>query len=159
LAKIRQLTSLYEIGKALSSTLDADELIRKALQLLKDYLGHSSCGIHFLDREKNELYIKQIIGRESETVKDLRFKVSVRGVVWVAQTGEPLCSGCVARPRYIQGMSGRSGGLPTQVRDQVIGVLNVESHDIAGFDEEDLESWLFASQVSASIENARLLPN
>lgn len=161
LAKIRQLTSLYEIGKALSSTLDTDELIRKALQLLKDYLGHSSCGIYFLDRERNELTIKQIIGRDSETVKDLRFKVGVYGVVgWVAQTGEPLYVPDVSQdPRYIQGLPGvrSEAAFPLKVRDQVIGVLSVESRDIGGFDEEDLKVLAsFASQVSASIENARL---
>jgi GAF domain-containing protein len=123
LAKIRQLTSLYEIGKALSSTLDTDELIRTALQLLRDYLGHSSCGIHFLDRAKDELYIKQIIGRDLETVKDLRFKVGVHGVAgWAAQTGEPLYVRCrktrsirVDRVRF-------EAAFP--LRDQMIGVLS-----------------------------------
>jgi signal transduction histidine kinase/ActR/RegA family two-component response regulator len=161
LAKIKQLTSLHEIGKALSSTLDIDELLQKALELLRDSLGHSRCGILLLDQEKKELYMKQVIGRSLDEVKDIRFRVGVDGIVgWVAQTGEPLYVPDVSKdPRYIPGLpEGRSkASFPLKVRDQVIGVLDVESTEVGGFDEEDLKVLSsFASQVSISIENARL---
>jgi sigma-B regulation protein RsbU (phosphoserine phosphatase) len=39
LEKIKQLTTLYEAGKTLSSTLDLDELLKKALELLRDRFG------------------------------------------------------------------------------------------------------------------------
>src|SRR4030066_600971 len=58
LAKIRQLTTLYEIGKTLSFTLDLDELFKKALELLHGHFGYAACGILLLDRKKNELYVK-----------------------------------------------------------------------------------------------------
>jgi signal transduction histidine kinase/ActR/RegA family two-component response regulator len=46
---------------------------------------------------------------------------------------------------------------PLKIRDQVIGVLNVESHDLMGFDEGDLKVLSsFASQMSISMENAHL---
>ena len=160
-AKIKQLTSLYEIGKALSSTLDVDELLKKSLELLRGFLGHSPCSILLLDRNRNELYIQQIIGRDLEEVKEKRFKVGVDGIVgWAAQTGSPLYVPDVSKePRYIPGVPGvRSEAVfPLKIRDEVIGVLNVESTEMNGFDEEDLKVLSsFASQVSISIENARL---
>jgi len=161
LAKIKQLAILYEVGKALSSTLDLDELLKKALELLREQWGYALCGIFFLDRKKDELYIKQVSGRDFEEVKDMRFRVGVDGIVgWVAKTGEPLYVPDVSKdPRYIRGSpEGKSEAtFPLKVRNQLIGVLDIESSELRGFDEEDLKVLSsFASQVSISIENAQL---
>jgi GAF domain-containing protein/CheY-like chemotaxis protein len=161
LSKIKQLTTLYEIGRTLSSTLDLDELLKKALELLREQWSYALCGIFFLDRGKNELHIRQVIGRDLEEVKNLRLRVGVDGIVgWVAKTGEPLYVPDVSKdPRYIPVLpNARSKTVfPLIVRDQVIGVLDVESKEIRGFGEEDLRALSsFASQVSISIENAQL---
>jgi signal transduction histidine kinase/ActR/RegA family two-component response regulator len=161
LEKIKQLTTLYEIGKTLSSTLDLDELFKKALELLKDRWGYVLGGIFFLDKEKDELYIRHVVGRNFEEVKHMRFKVGVDGIVgWVAKTGELLYVPDVSKdPRYIPGSpAGKSEvAIPFKIRDQVIGVLDIESNEPRGFDEEDLKTLSsFVSQMSISIENAQL---
>ncbi len=161
LAKIRQLTTLYEIGKTLSSTLDLDDLFKKALELLKDRFGYASCGILLLDRERNELVVKQVTGRDLEEAKKTRFRVGIDGIVgWVAKTGELLYVPDVSKDsRYISGgPSIRSeAAFPLKMRDQLSGVLNIESDELYGFDEEDLKTLSsFASQMSISIENAQL---
>jgi signal transduction histidine kinase/ActR/RegA family two-component response regulator len=161
LAKIKQLTTLYEIGKTLSSTLDLDELFKMALELLKDRWGYVLGGIFFLDKEKDELYIRHIVGRNFEEVKQMRFKVGVDGIVgWVAKTGKLLYVPDVSKdPRYIPGSpAGKSEvAIPFKIRDQVIGVLDIESNEPRGFDEEDLKTLSsFVSQMSISIENAQL---
>jgi GAF domain-containing protein/ActR/RegA family two-component response regulator/anti-sigma regulatory factor (Ser/Thr protein kinase) len=161
LAKITQLTALYEIGKTLSSTLDLDELLQKALELLRQHFRYPLCVIFLLDREKNELYIKQIIGRDLEDVKEMRFRVGVDGIVgWVAREGDFLYVPDVSKdPRYIFGLpSVRSeAAFPLKIRDQMIGVLDIESEELLGFDEEDLKVLSsLASQISIFIENAQL---
>jgi signal transduction histidine kinase/ActR/RegA family two-component response regulator len=161
LAKIKQLTTLYEIGKTLSSTLDLDELFKRALELLKDRFGYAACGILLLDGKKNELYIKQVMGRSLEESKKFRFKVGIDGIVgYVAKTGELVYAPDVSKdPRYIPGEPSikSEADFPLKVRDQVFGVLNIESDERNGFDEEDLKVLSsFASQMSISIENAQL---
>jgi signal transduction histidine kinase len=161
LAKIKQLTTLYEIGKTLSSTLDLDELFKKALELLKERWGYALCGVFFLDQQRDELYIKHVIGRDVERVKGMRFRVGLDGIVgWVAKAGELLYVPDVSKdPRYIPGSpAGRSEvAIPLKIRDRVIGVLDIESNEPRGFDEEDLKTLSsFASQMSISIENAQL---
>ncbi len=161
LAKIRRLTTLYEMGKKLSSTLDLDELLQQALELLREQWGYPLCSILLLDRETNELYLRKVVGRDLEEVKHMRFRVGIDGIVgWVANTGEFLYVPDVAKdPRYIPGSpEGRSEvAFPLKVRDQVIGVLDLESNEIYGFEEEDLKALSsFASQVSVFIENAQL---
>jgi signal transduction histidine kinase/ActR/RegA family two-component response regulator/uncharacterized protein YigA (DUF484 family) len=161
LLKIKQLTVLHEMGKTLSSTLDLDELLKKALELLREHWDYAACGIFLLDKEKDELYIKQVSGRNFEEVKDMRFRVGVDGIVgWVAKTGDPLYAPDVSKdPRYIRGSrEGKSdAAFPLKVRDRVIGVLDIESNELNGFDPEDLKVLAsFASQVSISVENAQL---
>jgi signal transduction histidine kinase/ActR/RegA family two-component response regulator len=161
LAKIKQLTTLYEIGKTLSSTLDLDELFKRALELLKDRFGYAACGILLLDGKKNELYIKQVMGRSLEESKKFRFRVGIDGIVgYVAKTGELVYAPDVLKdPRYIPGEPSikSEAAFPLKVRDQVFGVLNIESDELNGFDEEDLKVLSsFASQMSISIENAQL---
>jgi signal transduction histidine kinase/AmiR/NasT family two-component response regulator/uncharacterized protein YigA (DUF484 family) len=161
LEKIKQLTALYEVGKALSSTLDLEELLQKSLELLRERFGYPLCVILLLDKEKNELYVKQVLGRSYEEVKGLRFKVGVDGIVgWVAQHGEFYYAPDVAKdPRYIPGLANirSEAAFPLKIRDQVIGVMDVESDELMRFDEEDLKVLSsLASQVSIFIENAQL---
>jgi len=161
LTKIKQLMTLYEIGKTLSSTLDIDELFRKVLELLRDRWGYTLCGIFLLDRAKDELYIKQVTGRDLQEVENMRFRVGVDGIVgWVAKTGEPLYIPDVSKDsRYIPGSpEGKSeAAFALKIRDKVIGVLDIESNKFNGFDDEDLKLLSsFASQVSIFIENAQL---
>jgi signal transduction histidine kinase/ActR/RegA family two-component response regulator/uncharacterized protein YigA (DUF484 family) len=161
LAKIKQLATLHEVGKTLSSTLDLDELLKKVLELLREQWGYALCGIFFLDREKDELYIKQFSGRRLEEIRDMRFRVGVDGIVgWVAETGEPYYAPDVSKdPRYVRGspVARSEAAFPLKVRNELIGILDIESSDLMGFDEEDLKVLSsFASQVSISIENAQL---
>jgi signal transduction histidine kinase/ActR/RegA family two-component response regulator len=161
LAKIRQLTTLYEIGKTLSSTLDLDDLFKKGLELLEDRFGYAACGILLLDRARDELYIKQVTGRDLNEAKKLRFRVGIDGIVgWVARTGELVYAPDVSKDsRYIPGDPSikSEAAFPLKGRDQLFGVLNIESNELYGFDEEDLKTlYSFASQMSISIENAQL---
>ncbi|MBM4322923.1 MAG: GAF domain-containing protein [Deltaproteobacteria bacterium] len=161
LAKIRQLTTLYEVGKKLSSTLDLDELLKNALELLRTQWGYPLCSILLLDQGKKELYIRQVIGRDIDEVKHLRFRVGMDGIVgWVAKSGEFLYVPDVSKEsRYIPGSpEGKSeAAFPLKIRDEVIGVLDTESREIYGFDEEDLKALSsFTGQVSIFIENAQL---
>jgi GAF domain-containing protein/CheY-like chemotaxis protein len=161
LAKIKQLTALYEIGKALSSTLDLDELLQKALELLREHFGYPLCVILLLDRQKDELYVKQIIGRDLEDVKEMRFRVGVNGIVgWVAKEGEFLYVPDVSKDsRYLVELPHirSEAAFPLKIRDQVIGVLDIESEELSGFDEEDLKVLSsLASQIGIFIENAQL---
>ena len=161
LAQIKHLTTLYEIGNVLSSSLELDESLKKALELLKGLLGFAVCTILFLDRERNELYIKEVIGREPGPDKEKRFRVGVDGIAgWVANTGEPLYIPDVAiDPRCLPGLPGvkSQAAFPLKVRDQVIGVLIIESTEEGEFDDENLKVLSsFAGQVSFSIQNAQL---
>jgi signal transduction histidine kinase/CheY-like chemotaxis protein len=161
LEKIKQLTTLYEVGKTLSSTLDLDELLKKALGFLRDRFGYQFCAFLLLDQEKKELYVKQIIGRDLEGMKETHLRVGVDGIVgWVAKEGEFLYVPDVSKDsRYLAELPNvrSEAAFPLKVRDQVIGVLDIESEELSRFDDEDLKVLSsLASQIGISIENAQL---
>jgi len=161
LEKIKQLTTLYEMGKTLSSTLDLDELLRRALEFLRDRLGYQLCVFFLLNEDKKELTIRQIIGRDLEDVKELRFRVGIDGIVgWVAQQGESLYVPDVSKDsRYLVALPHvrSEAAFPLKIRDKVIGVLDIESERLSGFDEEDLKVLSsLAGQIGIFIENAQL---
>jgi len=161
LTKIKQLTTLYEMGKTLSLTLDVDQLFKKSLELLRDHWGYTLCAIFLLDKAKDELYVKQIIGKDIEEMKGKRFRVGIDGIIgWVAKTGEPIYVPDVAKePRYISSRPDvrSEAAFPLKIRDRIIGVLDIESSEVRGFEEEDLKLLSsFASQMSIFIENAQL---
>lgn len=164
LAKIKQLTILHEVGKILSSTLELDELLKKSLELLKEQWGYAICSILLLDKERNELYIRQVSGRNPEEVKDKRFKVGVDGIVGqVAKTGQPYYAPEVSKDVHYINLSPEvqsEAAFPLKVREEVIGVLNIETVEPRGFDQEDLKALSsFANQMGISIENAQLFSN
>ncbi len=102
-----------------------------------------------------------MVGRDFESVKHFRFRIGIDGIVgWVAKTGEPYYAPDVSKdPHYFAGAPEvkSEAAFPLRVGEQVIGVLNVESHELRGFDEDDLKVLSsFSSQMSISIENAQL---
>ncbi len=97
LAKIKQLTTLHEIGTTLSSTLDLDELLRKTLEILRDRWGYASCTILFLDKERDELFVRYVLGRDYNEVKHLTVQSGIgrfRGLGGQGGRGS-LRAGCV----------------------------------------------------------------
>ena len=161
LNKIKGLTALYEIGKTLSSTLDLDVLLKGALKHLRELLGSPQCAFLFLDKKREELFIRQVIGIDDLRIQNRRFRVGVGGIIGrVASTGQPIYVPDVSKdPRCVEGLGGgrSEAAFPLKIRDEVIGVLDVQSKEVMGFDEEDLKVLSsFASQVGISIENARL---
>jgi len=161
LTKIDQLTTLYEIGRTLSSTLDLDDLLRKGMEMIQARFGYASCGILTLDKEKAELRVRQLIGKDAQDLRGRRFRVGVDGIVgWVAQTGEPYYAPDVSKDPHYLSISSETKSeavFPLKVGDEIIGVLNIESNELRGFGEEDLRILsLFANQLSIAMQNASL---
>ena len=104
------------LGKTLSSTLDLDELLKKALELLKERWGYAVCGILLPGSGKrmNSISSRSLAGILKES-KKCGLGSGIDGIVgWVAKTGEPFYVPDVSKdPRYIPGISHREirGGL------------------------------------------------
>lgn len=79
----------------------------------------------------------------------------------VASTGESIiCSDVSKEPRYIRGLPGAASTLtvPLRMHERVIGVLNVESPELAKFDDEDrIGAELLGRYVALALQTLDLL--
>jgi len=158
--KVQEVTVLYEVGRALISTLHPETVLGEMMRILSNSFGYLHCAILLLNEDKSELHVKAFSGY-AENVDRLSVKVGEEGITgWVAATGRPLYVPDVSKdPRYVPGLKGvRSEiALPLKIGENVLGVLNVESTELAAFRERDVRILSsLAAQAAVAIENASL---
>jgi diguanylate cyclase (GGDEF)-like protein len=139
-----------------------DDVLKQILTVINDTFGYTNCAILLIDKKKNKLYIKAAHGYSAYVTKSILLDIRTnQGITsHVAATGKMLYAPDVFKvPFYVMGKrSVRSeAAIPLKIRDEVIGVLDIESDKLNAFSEKDLRMFsLFAIQAAIAIENARL---
>lgn len=158
---IRELvTTLFELGREITSVLNLDELLRKIPQLIARITKFQAFAVYLLDARSEELSIAYAVGYPDDVVWTLRVKVGEGLVGTAVAEGTPLLVNDVhADPRYVEAVPGSKAELvvPLRRKGRVIGALNLLSDTAGQFTEID-EMLLrqFGAHVSVAIENARL---
>jgi ligand-binding sensor domain-containing protein/signal transduction histidine kinase len=159
-----QFRVLTEVGRRISSILDVDELLSQVVRLIRGSFDYYHVGIGLIEGE----YVVYRVGSGALwddpdfAFKPSRLKVGQEGLTgWVAATGEPVVVPDVreeSRFVWMEGSQTRSELLvPIQLKDKVIGVIDVQSDRLDNFDATELELMqLLANQVGVVIENTRL---
>jgi len=155
-----QLTTLFALGREVTSVLDLEELLPKIPQLIARLTHFTAFGLYLLDERNQELSIAYSVGYPEEIARTLRVKVGQGLVGAAAAEGHPLLANDVhADPRYVEAVPGSNAELvvPLRRKGRVIGALNLLSDTAGQFTEAD-EAILrqFAAHVAVAIENARL---
>lgn len=161
--RAEQFRMIAEVGRRIASILAVDELLREIARLVKEALGGNVVCIGLVDGE--ELIIRAGAGAcwEREEFQPPTLRVGSEGITgWVARSGEPLLVPDVNRDARYQLMPGAEGtrselAVPLMTKDEVIGVLDVQSDQTNAFDDSDLAVLRsLAYQAAVAIENARL---
>ncbi len=140
-ARYARLSQLYQVSNVLHSTLDPQEalqlIVREAVQLT-----HASSGsVILINPTKSVLEIQASLGLP-DNAGELKLRVGEGITGWVALTGKPALVGDVLKdPRYVElSRNVRSElGVPLIVQGELRGVLNVDSHSVDAFTEDDQE--------------------
>jgi len=163
--RVRQLTALYEVGQALASTLDLDELLSIILREASRVLEVSIASILLLDEQSGELVFRSMTGEKSEALVGRRLAPGQGVAGWVAEHGEPLLiRQTQSDPRFSPAFDETTGFatesilcVPLMLKGHVIGVVEALNKPQAGFTDDDLAMLrLLAASAAVSIENARL---
>jgi hypothetical protein len=83
----RIASALREVGNALGTTLDLDDLLELILGRLTDLLEADRCTLYLLDQAKAELVSRIVIG---EQVRSIRVRVGHGIAGTVAKTGKAI---------------------------------------------------------------------
>jgi signal transduction histidine kinase/FixJ family two-component response regulator len=159
--RAEQFRLMNELGRHMTSILDIDELLGQIARMIQGTFGYYLVEFGLVDGD--EIVLRTRAGRhwDSRSVAT-RLKVGQEGIIgWVAGAGETLLARDVSQePRYIRLTDGETRSelaVPIKIKGEVIGVLNVESDQLAAFDESDvvvLQS--LANQAAVAIDNAGL---
>jgi sigma-B regulation protein RsbU (phosphoserine phosphatase) len=154
------LTTLFALGREVTSVLDITELLPKIPELIARLMTFHAFAVYLLDPARNELSIAYSVGYPDDRARSLRVKVG-HGLVGAAVAeGQPILVNDVRRdPRYVEAVPGSNAELvvPLRRKGRVIGALNLLSATPGQFTPTD-EAMLrqFGAHVAVAIENARL---
>ncbi|MBI5951239.1 MAG: GAF domain-containing protein [Chloroflexi bacterium] len=151
---------LHHITTTAASGTTLEDALENAVNGLQVTLGGDRVTILLTNREKNVLEIKASTGY-AEDISKMEVPIGSGVTGWVAAHKRPLRVKNVADdPRYIQVSSNTRSelALPLVYRNEVLGVLNVESEMVDAYNENDEEMLgTLGGSLAAIIANARLL--
>jgi GAF domain-containing protein len=157
---LSQQRLLHHITTSAASGTTLEEALDSAVTGVQVTLGGDRVAILLMDREKKMLEVKAAAGY-SEDLLHLRVPVGSGVTGWAAMHRRSLRIDNVAEdPRYIQASSNTSAELaiPLLYRNEVLGVLNVESEQVGAYSQDDEEMLgTLGGSLAAIIANARLL--
>jgi sigma-B regulation protein RsbU (phosphoserine phosphatase) len=154
------LTTLFDLGRQVTSVLNLDELLQRIPQMISRLTEFTAFAAYLIDDRRGDLYLAYAIGYPEDRVKKVRLKVG-QGIIGaaVADACPILVHDVLADPRYVEIVPGTRSELvvPLLRKGRVIGAINLLSTAAGQFTELD-ETILrqFAAAVAVAIENAQL---
>ena len=162
-----KLETMLQIGHAMSSILNLEELSEFIVKKITDVLKVKICSLMLIDREDKTLSIKAAIGLGDAVIRTTKIKLGQAISGWVAQHGEPVLVSDIendvvfGRTNLPQYETKSLLCIPLRVKERILGVVNITDKTIHGqqniFIEEDLRFLtVICNYASISIENAQL---
>ncbi|MCL4275717.1 MAG: GAF domain-containing protein [Anaerolineales bacterium] len=161
----RELVTVGEISKLINSEQRLENLLSLITRLVSERFGFYHVGIFMVD-ESRQFAILQAANSEggrNMLKREHKLRVGESGIVgYVAKFGAPRIALDVGldavffnNPDLPNTRSEMA--LPLKLRDEVIGVLDVQSEEPGIFTDEDANTLgILADQIAIAIENARL---
>jgi sigma-B regulation protein RsbU (phosphoserine phosphatase) len=159
--RLSQHRLLHHVTTAAASSTTIEEALNSAVQGLQVTLGGDQISIMMADKDQKMLEVKSSIGYPNEESARLKIPFGVGVTGWVAARRQAQRIGDTTKDsRYIAiNPKVRSElAIPLIYRNEVLGILNVESTRINAYNESDEEMLgTLAGSLAAIIAHSRLL--
>jgi diguanylate cyclase (GGDEF)-like protein len=160
-----EVAVFHELGKALTSSLQLDQVLRTIMEKLDEFLQPDTWSLLLMDQAKQELYFELAIGKNAQALKDMRVKVGEGIAGWVAQTQQAVIVSDVSTDtRFLAQMDERTKtetrsivAVPVRFRENCLGVIElINCVGVEGFNDRDLALLeALADFAAIALENAR----
>jgi diguanylate cyclase (GGDEF)-like protein len=162
--RAEELRTFWTLSKALSATLNMEELLRLTLHLIGRSLHVDAYSLMLLEEGQSRLAVKAAFGLPEGGVQGLTLALGERISGLVAQSGQAvLVPDISTEPPFAERASfGHGRGsficVPLKLKGgEVIGVLNAHKPEPQALTTSDLDLFqAVANQVAAALENAQL---
>ncbi len=167
--RARQLSTLNEVTRQLTSNLASEPLLQNILDSAVEILNCEAGSLLLVDEQTDELVFRVTVGPVAKDLEGRRMAPGAGLVGKAVKTHQPIIVNDVqSSPEWFKGTDKQTGFVtqallvvPMMVKDDVIGVIEVlNKKDTTPFNRDD--QYLlsaFAAQAAVAIENARLYTN
>jgi sigma-B regulation protein RsbU (phosphoserine phosphatase) len=158
-SQTKTLKILNGISRELSTLLDADALLEKIGKLLFQLVEYSTFSVLLLDDSRQNLIHRYAVsGSVLAQQRDISIAEGLAGLA--VRTGEPVVANEVfADPHYVefQPETRSECVVPLIVKDQMIGVLDIENSESNYFRDHHVQAIkILAAQIAIALDNAML---
>lgn len=160
-----QLETAAEIARDISGSLDLDELLTKAVSLIRERFNFYHASIFLLDIPGEFAVIREATGEAGAQMKRAGYKIGVGSksiVGYVSSRGESLVVNDTAKdstyyPNPLLPDTRAEAAIPLRVGDRILGALDVQSTKPFSFSEDNLRSLqILADQLAVAVANTEL---
>lgn len=161
-----QFRALHVIDVALTSSLQLDRVLNLILEKAVYLVGAEHGSLRILNPDTNELVLKAYLGEGwTPSIRAYRFRLGQGITGWVAEQRQPyLCRDAQSDPQNVVLFEEMHSGVAVPLlsrmvedpaRDELLGVLLLESTRPAAFDQHDVELLeALAQEAVIAIQNA-----
>jgi len=158
------LQAAAQVGHAAASILDPDQLIREAVELIRERFDLYYVGLFLVDETREWAVLQSGTGEAGQAMlaRGHRIRIGEGMVGWSVANEQARVAHDVGRDAVRLSTSElpltrSEAALPLISRGQAIGALTVQSDQPAAFDEETIVMLqTMTDQVAVALENARL---
>src|SRR5213594_1671167 len=162
--KLRELSFLHEVAQLAASARDWDEMLRIVIGRTTDAMGAEVSSLYLLEKPEGVLRLVATNGLNRGGIGRAALRLGEGIVGWVANARVPLAARDVrAEPRWkwVPEVDEKRFtsmlSVPVLARDEVIGVMNVQTVEQRDFGREEIDFLqTIANQVAGIIEKGRL---
>ena len=160
--RVRELSTLHDIGKAVTSVLNLEKVLNRVVEAAVFLTDAEEGFLLLVDRETEELYMRAVKGLSQREARSFRIKVEDTLSGQVITTGRPFMVSSVENQKEFKIKTGylvkSLVHVPLKLRNEVIGVLSVHNRvSSQAFTNNDLRTLTtLAGYAAVAIENAQL---
>ena len=163
--QITKIQTAAEIARDISSALNLDELLLKAVNLIRDRFNFYHAAIFLIDNAGSNAVVREATGEAGMQMKRTGHKLAVgsKSVVgFVTGKGESLTINNTVQdathlPNPLLPDTRAEAAIPLKIGDRILGALDVQSTTPFSFNANDLNTLqILADQLAIAVNNTEL---